>query len=244
MTYEIITPRTIAVARGIPLDDAFALLDIAEGENLYLVYHNCSETSVKTLAAYPSYDEEWECPECGSWCDKSEVDLEFAKKVTTDVHRKLMGKPDRPEPVESLAEFLFEQDASVSHLVNIGWSLSADSDLLTEVWEDVLSSVETTKQVFGIDTVISDLDSIGSTEEARDFFMDYGIDGFVAEVNVCSRTFNFEAGYESIHMGITYPSWVYGKTIDELETKIRSAVTAKIEWLRQKQLEKHKAANK
>ena len=73
---KLFEPRQVAIAKGIPMEQAIALMNETPGQTRYWVYH-CEECPVCSVGSKDEVGDDWECPECQR--DDISDDVEFSE---------------------------------------------------------------------------------------------------------------------------------------------------------------------
>jgi hypothetical protein len=82
----LVQAHELAIAHGISIEEAIAMLETLEGEDIWLIYHDCQEPHVastkdkeKWIRFSIDIEGEVECPECGQYVSLDVITFEKAK---------------------------------------------------------------------------------------------------------------------------------------------------------------------
>lgn len=91
---KLFEPRQVAIAKGISLEQAIAIMHETPGKTRYWVWHDCAECPVSSVASKDEVGEDWECPEC----QRDDVADEITFEEFKVLEEPPKAKPNVPSP--------------------------------------------------------------------------------------------------------------------------------------------------
>ncbi len=134
-----------------------------------------------------------------------------------------------------LADFLWDEGAQVSWIINLSWALATGSDRLSDPLESFLDGLEFSKleSLFGIQANEADREyHQKSSNHLAECLTEYRKEGLLAEIAVAGRENWTGKGWSET--GWQHIRHVYAEDMPSLELKIIEAVKQVIEAIRAK----------